>query len=113
MLKIELLFDKNHDGWYEDKELTNHYLYAVRSHIATLVNCRGHVFLNEILDILGYKRTYEGQIYGLVPENFDFQIIPSNDGEGFVIAVQCIDVMSKVFKKRLIVKEVEEIKDGN
>lgn len=57
-------FDKNNPEWEKDPEYNKNYLLVKQRYFNDLLRARGHVFLNEVYDALGYKRTDYGQVVG-------------------------------------------------
>ncbi len=57
-------FDKSSKEWTGVNELDMLTLNHRRKHMYYLLVTRGHLFLNEVLDILGLPRTKNGQLFG-------------------------------------------------
>jgi hypothetical protein len=68
-----IVFDDGNTGWDKDPELTKFFLIQQQNWCNELLKERGHLFLNEVYDRLGAKRTAMGQIAGWVydPTNPD------------------------------------------
>lgn len=81
------LFDReNSTHWDRDPEMNNLYITCQENLMNRKLGSRGHVFLNEVYDALGFPRTTEGQIVGWVLEGdgdnyIDFgRYVASNGG---------------------------------
>jgi hypothetical protein len=59
-------FDEYCAGWEKDAEHNLYFLRCQQAHANDLLKERGHVYLNEVYDMLGIKRTKAGQIVGWV-----------------------------------------------
>lgn len=57
---------EGNNGWSKNPEYNLAYLKSVQSYFNDLLHTRGHVFLNEVYDELGFPRTQAGQIVGWV-----------------------------------------------
>lgn len=68
-------FDDGSPNWVSDAELNLAFLRAQQNYVNDLLHARGHVFLNEVYDILGIPRTQAGAVVGWVM---------SEDGDNFV-----------------------------
>ena len=53
-------------GWTKDPELNLAYLKAQQRYANDKLKSRGHLFLNEVYDMLGYDRTEYGQVVGWI-----------------------------------------------
>ena len=81
------VYDDGNTGWSKSPELNLAFLKTQQSYFNDLLRTRGHVFLNEVYDALGFDRTQAGQIVGWVydeknptGDNFiDFGIYDIND----------------------------------
>ena len=79
-------FDDGCTGWEKNAEYNLMFLRAQQQYANDLLKSRGHVFLNEVYDMLGIPRTKAGQIVGWVynekeptGDNFvDFGIYDTN-----------------------------------
>lgn len=69
------VFDDASPNWVNDAEINMAFLRAQQNYCNDLLKTRGHVFLNEVYDILGIPRTQAGSIVGWVL---------SEDGDNFV-----------------------------
>ena len=52
------------DTWSGNTDYLHCFLEAQQRYATNLLTARGHIFLNEVLDMLGLQRTPEGQIVG-------------------------------------------------
>lgn len=60
------VFDQNSSQWQKETELNHMYIKSQEIYANHLLNARGHVFLNEMYDVLGLPRSKEGAIVGWV-----------------------------------------------
>lgn len=58
-------------GWTKNPEANLMYLRMQQNYANDLLKTRGHLFLNEVYDILGFNRTSAGQIVGWVYDEKD------------------------------------------
>lgn len=68
-------FDETSPMWQKDAEMNKYFLAIQQSHANEILKIRGHLFLNEVLDMLGITRTPMGQDVGWML---------NGDGDGFV-----------------------------
>ena len=61
-----IVFDDGNLGWDPDPELTKFFLVQQQSHANDTLKAKGHLFLNEVYDMLGARRTKAGQRVGWV-----------------------------------------------
>lgn len=81
------IFDDSCVGWTKDPEYNMHFLKVQQNYCNVLLKSKGHLFLNEVYDILGIPRTKAGTVVGWVyneknpiGDNFvDFGIFDTND----------------------------------
>lgn len=66
-----VFFDSNNPNWKHNQEYNRIFLQAQQSYANHLLNSRGHVFLNEIYDNLGFDHTVAGAVVGWVMGNGD------------------------------------------
>jgi hypothetical protein len=59
-------FDEYSTQWQKSAETNLYFLRIQQNHVNDMLRARGHVFLNEVYDMLGLPRTKEGSIYGWV-----------------------------------------------
>lgn len=59
-------FDEYSTQWQKSAETNLYFLRLQQNHANDMLKSRGHVFLNEVYDMLGLPRTKEGSIYGWV-----------------------------------------------
>jgi hypothetical protein len=63
-------FDLNSVSWSKDPEYNMIFLKAQQNYANDLLHARGHVFLNEVYDMLGLERSKAGSVVGwLLTEN--------------------------------------------
>lgn len=72
------IFDETHPDWHKDPEQNLYYLKARQSQANDMLRARGHLFLNEVYDLLGFPRTKAGAIVGWVYDE------KNPDGDNFV-----------------------------
>jgi len=60
------IFDEFCPNWQKNNEMNRMYLEGMERHFNDLLIVRGHVFLNEIYDALGFDRSQAGQWVGWV-----------------------------------------------
>jgi Family of unknown function (DUF6353) len=60
------LFDEFSEFWNRDPELNRLYVQCQQNYANNLLHARGHVFLNEVYDMLGIGRTKAGAVVGWV-----------------------------------------------
>lgn len=68
-------FEPNNPNWKNDMETNRVYIQCQQSYANHLLQSRGHVFLNDVYDQLGFDRTREGAIVGWVRDG---------DGDGYI-----------------------------
>lgn len=61
-----IVFDDGNPGWDKDPELTKFFLIQQQNYANDRLKARGHLFLNEVYDMLGAKRTKAGAQIGWV-----------------------------------------------
>ena len=59
-------FDVGCNGWSKDPEFNLMFLKQQQSYANDLLKSRGHLFLNEVYDLLGFQRTKAGNIVGWI-----------------------------------------------
>lgn len=60
------VFDEGHRDWLKDPEQNLFYLKALQAQANDMLKSRGHLFLNEVYDMLGFKRTTAGASVGWI-----------------------------------------------
>lgn len=60
------IFDESHPQWTKDPEMNMFYLKARQAQATDMLRSRGHLFLNEVYDMLGFPRTKAGAIVGWI-----------------------------------------------
>lgn len=60
------IFDAGNPGWEDDPEQNLMYLRKQQMYANNLLQTRGHLFLNEVYDMLGFPRTKAGNIVGWI-----------------------------------------------
>lgn len=58
------VFDESNDNWERRPEYNLLFLQSQQNWMNDRLQSRGHVFLNEVYDALGFKRTSAGAIVG-------------------------------------------------
>lgn len=58
------IFDESNPNWDENQNFTMMFLNSQESILNDILHTRGHVFLNEVLDALGFNQTSEGAVVG-------------------------------------------------
>lgn len=61
-----IIFDDGNEGWDPDPERTKYFLINQQNWANERLKARGHLFLNEVYDLLGAKRTKAGAQVGWV-----------------------------------------------
>lgn len=64
-------FDVGNVNWQKNAETNKLFIMAQQNYANHLLSARGHVFLNEIYDMLGIDRSQAGQVVGWVVGNGD------------------------------------------
>jgi hypothetical protein len=67
-------FDEASRHWEKNAEYNRTYVQCQQKHANDMLKSRGHVFLNEVYDMLGIERTREGSVVGWVMGNGDNEI---------------------------------------
>lgn len=60
------IYDESHPDWKKDPEANLFYLKARQAQANDMLKAQGHLFLNEVYDMLGFKRTKAGAVVGWV-----------------------------------------------
>lgn len=82
-----VIYDDGCNGWTKDPELNKFFLKSQERYANDRLKAKGHLFLNEVYDMLGVPRTKAGQIVGWIydekhpnGDNFvDFGMLDIND----------------------------------
>lgn len=84
-------FDEYSTQWQKNAETNLYFLRLQQNHANDVLRARGHLFLNEVYDMLGFKHTKEGSIYGWIMNgegttfvDFDIYNIENPAGRAFV-----------------------------
>lgn len=80
-------FDESSDKWTKDPMYNKQWVIGVQNWANNLLKTRGHVFLNEVYEALGFKHTAAGAVVGWVLSNdgstdnfIDFGLYNGADG---------------------------------
>ena len=85
-------FDETHPNWTKNPEMNRFYLKARQAQADDMLKARGHLFLNEVYDMMGCPRTKAGAVVGWLydpkrPElgdsYVDFGMYEIQEGEDF------------------------------
>lgn len=60
------IFDELHEDWSENADHNMFYLKARQSQANDMLRANGHLFLNEVYDLLGFPRTKAGAVVGWI-----------------------------------------------
>lgn len=60
------IFDETSREWAKDAEMNLFYIHSQQNYFNQLLQTRGHVFLNEVYDALGFDRSTAGAVVGWV-----------------------------------------------
>ena len=77
-IQYSIVFDDGNAGWDPDPELTKYFLIQQQNWANERLKARGHLFLNEVYDMLGVKRTKAGAQVGWIYDE------KNNTGDNFV-----------------------------
>lgn len=61
-----VFFDEYSPNWQKDPELNRLFITCQQNYANNLLRARGHIFLNEVYDMLGVERTKAGAVVGWV-----------------------------------------------
>lgn len=64
-------FDESSRYWVKNAENNRHFLNIIQSQANDLLRSRGHVFLNEVYDMLDIPRTQAGAVVGWIKDGTD------------------------------------------
>lgn len=59
-------FDEASENWVKNAEMNRLFIQCQQSYANNLLHSRGHVFLNEVYDLLGLERSQAGSVVGWV-----------------------------------------------
>lgn len=85
-------FDETHPNWTKNPEMNRFYLKARQAQANDMLKARGHLFLNEVYDMMGFPRTKAGAVVGwlydpkrpdLGDSYVDFGMYEIQEGEDF------------------------------
>lgn len=65
------VFDEYTKNWTKDPEINLMFIRCQMNYANQLLQTRGHIFLNEVYDMLGLDRSTEGAVVGWVKDNGD------------------------------------------
>lgn len=71
-----MFFDNSSNQWRNDNSLNEFFLRAQQTYANDMLNARGHVFLNEVYDMIGIPRTKSGAVVGWVKDHVE--------GDGYI-----------------------------
>lgn len=74
------VFDESCPQWERSSEYNMTYLIQSQCTMNNLLHARGHVFLNEVYDQLGFERTQAGALVGWLHDRHDTE----HEGDGFI-----------------------------
>lgn len=84
-------FDETCENWKDEPEYNRIFLQAQQNYMNHLLQARGHVFLNDVYDALGFERSGAGAVVGWFYNNdrggdnhIDFGIFDDKTGTGAV-----------------------------
>lgn len=60
------IFDEFNVNWENDAELNRNFIQCQQNFANAQLHARGHIYLNEVYDMLGLRRTKAGQIVGWI-----------------------------------------------
>lgn len=83
------VFDRTNPNWVNNPEHNLFFLHGHQNMFNDLLRARGHVFLNDILDLIGFPRTVEGNLVGWAlsfqgPVYIEFKLTTNQDVENSV-----------------------------
>lgn len=61
-----VIYDDGNIGWDKDPEINKYFLIHQQNYANDRLKAKGHLFLNEVYDMLGFPRTKAGQVVGWV-----------------------------------------------
>jgi hypothetical protein len=79
-----------YDGSFQrNKDYTKSFIVNQQNYFNDLLKVRGNVFLNEILDVFGLKRTRVGAMYGWLKGPINISMEYSEEEKGFYLTFNC------------------------
>ena len=78
-------FDESNKNWNRQSEYNQMFLQCQQNYANDLLHSRGHVFLNEVYDMLGMERSTEGSVVGWIlgeSDHISFGVFEGNRYEG-------------------------------
>lgn len=77
------IFDETNSNYHKNVELNRNFLHLCQNRANHMLHMHGHVFLNDVYDMLGFERTREGMVIGWIlgGEGDDFIDFGLFDGE--------------------------------
>lgn len=70
-------FDQTCSNWSREQWKNQFFIQCQMNYANQMLHARGHVFLNEVYDLLGMQRTPEGAVVGWIRDN-------PNGGDGYI-----------------------------
>lgn len=64
------VFDSHNPNFSSTREINELFLRSVRDHSYMVLHARGHLFLNDVFDMLGFSRTAGGAVLGWTAEDY-------------------------------------------
>lgn len=61
---VEIVFDEKSPNWSRNMDYNLYFLRTVQNHLNHQLEAQGHIFMNEVLDALGLRRTPRGALTG-------------------------------------------------
>lgn len=94
-IRATAIFDDRSPLWSNDSDFNMYVLRNQERYANDMLKARGHVFLNEVYDMLGLPRTSMGAISGWVFDDIhtiEFETFPTNDN-GYLIVFHNTEVI--------------------
>jgi len=73
------IFDENNIYWQENESHNKIYVQCQMNYANDKLRARGHIFLNEIYDILGFERSSAGALVGWLVQDNEIPVIDFGD----------------------------------
>jgi hypothetical protein len=67
-------FDHSNRNWHPNGTYNRTFLQCQQAYANDILQARGHLFLNEVHDMLGLPRTSDGQLVGWVKNALDYYV---------------------------------------